>query len=568
LANSIDRKIDNFTLPDYRGRPYALDDFADKSVVVVAFLGNECPLCKQYAPRLEQLSKDFAERGVCFLGINANQQDAPSEIAAYVRCCQVTFPVLKDAGNVVADQFAAVRVPEVFVLDKDRHIRYRGRIDDQFGLSTGSGYARPKTRSRDLAVAIEEVLAGKKVTHSVTEASGCLIGRTAKIEPHGDITFNNQISRLLQKHCVDCHRSGEVAPFALLEYSEVVGWAPMMREVIDQGRMPPWFANPEFGHFANDSRMSAQEKELFSKWVDNGCPEGDPKDLPPPPQYTTGWQMGEPEHIIYMRDTPYTVPAEGVVEYQYFTVDPHFTEDKWIQAAEARPGNRSVVHHMIAFVLAPPRREKAGNDFRRGGGLVGYAPGERARIYPVGTAAFVPAGSKFVFQLHYTPNGREQQDRSYIGLKFAEPGTVKRRARGGAAVNRRFTIQPGVENQPVAAHYTFDKEVLLATLFPHMHLRGKSFRFVARYPNGSTETLLDVPQFDFNWQLRYEFSEPKLMPRGTVLECTAHFDNSEHNLANPNSKVAVRWGDQAFDEMMIGFFSTLPVNDDVSTDDK
>ncbi len=560
--------VEDFALTDYRGRKYALADFADKDALVVAFLGNECPLCRQYGPRLEQLSQEFADRGVAFLGINANQQDAPSEMAAYVRTCSITFPLLKDPGNVVADQFAAERVPEVFVLDKQRKICYRGRIDDQFGLTTGSGYARPKVRSRDLASALEETLAGKQVSRPVTEASGCLIGRVARVAPHGDVTYNKHIARLLAKHCVECHRPGEVAPFPLLEFEEVSGWAAMIREVIDEARMPPWFANPEVGHFANDARLSDEEKALFGQWVDNGCPQGDPRDLPPPPSFTTGWQMGEPDQVIYMRDQPYTVPADGVVEYQYFLVDPEFSEDKWVQAAEARPGNRAVVHHMIAFVQPPPRREKVALDFRRGGGLVSYTPGDGARLYPPGVAAYVPAGSKLIFQLHYTPNGTTQEDRSYIGLKFADPTTVKRRARGGAAANQRFTIQPNAEDQQVVAIHTFDRDTLLATMLPHMHLRGKSFCYVAKFPNGTRETLLDVPRYDFNWQLRYELAEPKLMPRGTVLECTAHFDNSEHNLANPDPKSTVRWGDQAFEEMMIGFFSTLPVTDDVSIDDR
>jgi peroxiredoxin len=565
---SIGRVIKDFTLADHRGKKYALEDFADKDVIVVAFLGNECPLCKQYGPRLEQLAQEFADRGVAFLGINSNQQDAPSEMAAYGRTCSITFPLLKDPGNVVADMFAAERVPEVFVLDKSRKICYRGRIDDQYGLTTGSGYARPKVRNRDLASAIEDTLAGKKISQPMTEASGCLIGRVARVAPHGEITYSKHISRLLEKHCVECHRPGEVAPFSLLDYAEVSGWAAMIREVIDEGRMPPWFANPEVGHFANDARLTSEEKAHFREWVDNGCPQGDPQDLPPPRSFPTGWQMCEPDQVIYMRDEPFTVPADGVVDYQYFVVDPHFTEDKWVQAAEARPGNRSVVHHMIAFVQPPPRRDKVKFDFIRGGGLVSYTPGDRARIYPEGVAAYVPAGSKLVFQMHYTPIGSKQEDRSYIGLKFADPSTVKRRARGGAAANRRFTIQPGANDQRVVALHTFDRDTLLATMLPHMHLRGKSFRYVAKFPNGTSETLLDVPRYDFNWQLRYELTEPKLMPRGTVLECTAHFDNSEENLANPDPKSPVRWGDQAFDEMMIGFFSTLPVTDDVSTDDK
>jgi peroxiredoxin len=562
-ADAIGRQIKYFTLADFRGKKYSLDDFAGKAVVV-AFLGNECPLCKQYAPRLEELQKEFADRGVAFVGINANQQDTPTEMAAFARVGEITFPLLKDPGNTVADQFAALRTPEVFLLDKNHVIRYRGRIDDQFGLGTGSGYAKPRVKSRDLAVAIDELLSGKALSQSVSTAQGCMIGRVAKVEPHGDVTYANQISRLLQNRCVECHRPGEVAPFALLDYDEVKGWADTMLEVIDEGRMPPWFANPEHGHFVNDARLSDDEKKLFHDWVKNGCPQGDDKDLPPPREFATGWQMGEPDQIVYMRDEPFDVPAEGTVSYQYFAVDPHLTEDKWVQAVEARPGNRAVVHHIIAFVQAPARGRGRGGDVRGGGGLVGYAPGDRARIYPPGVAAFLPAGSKIVFQMHYTPNGTAQQDRSYIGLRYADPATVKRQTRGGAAGNRWFTIPPGEDNHEVISQHKFGKDALLATLFPHMHLRGKSFRYVAHYPDGSQEILLDVPRYDFNWQLRYVLAEPKLMPKGTRLECIAHFDNSEGNLANPNPRDTVRWGDQTWEEMMLGFFSTLPISDDVT----
>ncbi len=561
-AASIGRQISQFDLADFRGKKFSLVELADKQLVVVAFLGNECPLCKQYAPRLEELSKEFADRGVAFVGVNSNQQDTPTEIAAFARVGEITFPLLKDPGNVVADQFGALRTPEVFVLDRDRKIRYRGRIDDQYGLGTGSGYAKPKVKSRDLAAAIESLLAGKEPAELVTDAPGCLIGRVAKVEPHGDVTYTNQIARLLQNRCVECHRPGEVAPFALLDYDEVVGWAETMREVIDEGRMPPWFANPEYGHFANDARLSDDEKHLFREWVKNGCPKGDDKDLPEPRQFATGWQMGEPDQVIYMGDKSYKVPAEGVVAYQYFAVDPGFKEDKWIQAAEARPGNRSVVHHIIAFVQPPARR---GGDFRGGGGLVGYAPGDRARIYPLGVASFVPAGSKIVFQMHYTPNGTAQEDRSYIGLRFADPATVKRRTRGGAAMNRWFRIPPGADNHEVVSQHVFRTDTQLISLFPHMHLRGKSFRYVAHYPDGTDEILLDVPRYDFNWQLRYELTEPKAIPKGTKLDCIAHFDNSEENLANPNPKDTVSWGDQTWEEMMIGFFSTIPVTDDVNS---
>ncbi len=438
----INRRVENFSLRDYRGKVRSLDEFADAKLVVVAFLGTECPLAKLYAPRLEELHEQFVKQGVAFLGIDANRQDSITELAAYAHIHRIQFPLIKDPGNTIADVFGALRTPEVFVLDADRKIRYWGRIDDQYGQGANSGYARPKVDKRNLAEALDELLAGREVSTPVTEAKGCIIGRVPKIDAHGEVTYSNQIARILEERCVSCHRPGEIAPFPLMQYDEVVGWAPMMREVIDEGRMPPWFANPAHGRFANDARLSDEQKKLFYAWVDNGCPEGNRADLPEPRQWVTGWQIPEPDQVIYMTEEPYTVPAEGVVEYQYFTADPGWTEDKWVQAAEARPDNRAVVHHIIASII-PPSGEGSRLGEARGGLLAGYAPGGGMRVNPPGVATFVPAGSKLRFQMHYTPNGSVQKDRSYIGVVFADPKTVHKRIRGGTPLNHGFAIPPG-----------------------------------------------------------------------------------------------------------------------------
>ncbi len=554
----VGRRIDNFSLRDYRGKACSLDECQNNKLVVVAFLGVECPLAKLYAPRLQELAKEYGARGVSFIGVDSNQQDTLTELGAFARKNQIEFPLLKDPGNTVADQFGALRTPEVFVLDAERVVRYCGRIDDQYGLGTSSGYARPKVNRRDLAVALDELLAGKSVSQTAVEAPGCFIGRVSKIEPTGDVTYSNQIARILKDRCVSCHRPGEVAPFPLTSFDEVVGWAETIREVVDQGRMPPWFANPEYGHFVNDARLSDEEKKLIHAWLDNGCAQGDPANLPEPRQFVEGWQIPEPDQVVYISDEPYKVPAEGVVEYQYFAVDPGWTEDKWIKAVEARPGNRSVVHHIIVFVQPPEGREGFDRD-----AIGGYAPGDGADISPEGVATFVPAGSKIMFQMHYTPNGTEQTDRSYVGIKFADPKSVHKISRGDAAINVLFRIPPGAANHEVKSRIRFKEDSLLYTMMPHMHLRGKSFRFEAEYPDGTREILLDVPKYDFNWQLSYRLAEPKLMPKGTKLNCTAHFDNSAENLANPAPDEWVAWGDQTWEEMMIGFIFCVRANEDI-----
>lgn len=547
----IGRTVDDFTLKDSRGAEHRLSSLKDSKYTVIAFLGTECPLAKLYGPRLADLSRAYKDRGVAFLAINANRQDSLTEVAAYARTHNIDFPVLKDPGNKVADSLAAERTPEVFVLDANRVIRYHGRIDDQYSV----GHSRKDPTRRDLALALDQLLAGKRVQVAETQPVGCFIGRVrpVKADPNNTITYSNQIARLFQKRCVQCHRDGEIAPFPLTEYSEVVGWADTIREAVQDRHMPPWHASPEHGHFANARRLSDEEVKLVEDWVAAGAPEGDPKDLPKPIEFTAGWQLErKPDAIVTMRDTPFDVPAEGTVEYKYFTVDPEFTEDKWVRAAEVQAGNRAVVHHVLVLVR-PPEDAPAGS----GGGefLAGYVPGMQVRPYPEGMAKLIPKGSRLIFQVHYTPNGSPQQDISRIGFLFADPKTINHVVVTSRAAEPRFEIPPHADDYKVeATSNSYPNELLLLALMPHMHLRGKSFQYEAVYPDGKKETLLDVPHYDFHWQTGYTLAEPKTMPAGTKIHCVAHFDNSENNLANPDPSQSVRWGDQTWNEMMIGYF--------------
>lgn len=561
----IGSKVAGFTAQDYLGREYSLGEIESDKIVVLAFLGTECPLAKLYAPQLAKLHEQFEPQGVVFLGVDSNRQDSITEIASFARVHAVPFPILKDLKQVMADRVGVTRTPEVVVLDTERKIRYRGRIDDQFGFiadAQNANYQKPEPDRRDLAGALTELLAGKPVSRPSTEPYGCLIGRDREADPNSAVTYCSQIVRILNHNCVFCHREGQIAPFSLTEYEEVAGWADMIDEVVQAERMPPWHADGKFGHFNNDARLSQQDKDLIHQWVVAGAPQGDPAELPEPPQFVEGWMIPEPDEILYMADEPYEVPAHGVVEYQHFVVDPGWTEDKWISAIEPKPGNPSVVHHILIFVLPP-----GGTDLSIGGDNVfvgAFAPGLRPEPLPTGMARYVEAGSKLIFQLHYTPNGSPQTDRSYAGIVFAEPQTVKKEVIVSSAINGVFEIPPHERDFQVAARYVFTRDSLLLTMMPHMHLRGKSFRYDAVYPDGQREVLLSVPRYDFGWQTNYRLAEPKLMPQGTRLECLALFDNSEENLNNPDPTVAVRFGDQTWDEMMIGFFEAAPAEQDLT----
>lgn len=548
-------KVEDFTLDNSYGKAVSLKDFADRELVVVAFLGTECPLAKLYGPRLSEIQTEFADKGVAVIGVNSNTQDNLTELAAYGRRHEISFPLLKDVGSRIADAMKAERTPEVFLLDRDRIVRYHGRIDDQYGV----GYSKERGVKSELATAIKELLAGDPIAVPETKAVGCHIGRVKRLEPVGDITYTKHIAPIFNAHCVRCHREKEIAPFTLSSYDDVLGWEDTILEVIEDNRMPPWFANPDHGEFANDPRLSGRERELIEEWVDNGMPEGDLADLPEPPQFTDGWQIPEPDQVINMNsdDTAFAVPAEGGVDYKRFVVDPQWREDKYIIAAEARPGNRAVVHHIVVYVIPPGGRRSNLEQM-----LVGYAPGGMPIELPKGVAMKIAAGSKLEFELHYTPNGYEQTDLSYIGVRFTDKGSVKKELRGRIGADGGFKIPPGVANhEVVASPVSIHEDEWLLSLTPHMHLRGKSFQYLARYPDGTDEILLDVPHYDFNWQLKYVPKVPKKLPAGTEVVCTAVYDNSEANLTNPDPSKTVHWGDQSDEEMMIGFMSTIPVDD-------
>ena len=491
-----------------------------------------------------------------FYAVDANQQDGPVAIGRFADAHALPFPILKDVGNDLADRLGAERTPEVFVLDESRAVRYRGRVDDQYAI----GVHRPAPTAHDLADAIEALLGGRPVATPRTEAAGCKIGRASKPEGKGDVTYSKQVARILQDRCVSCHRPGEIAPFSLTDYRQAAGWSSMIAEVVDEGRMPPWHASPVHGKFANDARLTPDEKRALDAWVAAGAPEGNPADLPPPARYPEGWRIPKPDLILEMPEAV-EIPAEGVMPYQNITIDPKLTKDVWVRASQVRPGNASVVHHLVVTVIPPGAKgsDESGGDF-----LAAYAPGMPPRILPEGVARRVPAGSKLKFQLHYTPKGTKQVDRSKIGLCFADPSTVRKDLKSGMALDFRLRIPPGAADYVSRADFRFDQAGILYSMMPHMHLRGKSMRFEAEYPDGRREVLLDVPRYEFDWQNLYVLAEPKVMPEGTVLHCEGHFDNSADNPNNPNPKRLVTFGEQTKDEMLVGYLNYALLEQDLT----
>jgi peroxiredoxin len=332
---NLGAKVANFALPDPRDqKTVALADFKGRKAVIVVFAGTECPINTAYLPRLIELQQENAPRGVQVLAINSNQQDTPERVAAHARKHALPFPVLKDDGQKVADLFGARRTPEVFLLDAEGKIRYHGRIDDQYGV----GYQKPSPTTHELVTALAEVLDGKPVTQSFVPASGCVIARTIKPKQEGTVTYAKEVSRILQKHCQECHREGQIGPMALLTHEDAMNWSETIREVIDQKRMPPWYADPRYGKFSNDRSMPAEDRETLLRWIAQGCAKGDDKDLPAPrPFEQTSWRIGKPDLVLTMPEE-FSVPAQAPkygVPYKYFTVPTNFTEDRWVVRAES-----------------------------------------------------------------------------------------------------------------------------------------------------------------------------------------------------------------------------------------
>ena len=395
-------------------------------------------------------------------------------------------------------------------------------------------------------------------------------------------TFSKDVAPILYENCVTCHRPGEIGPMSLATYKDARPWAKSIRDEVADGVMPPWHADPKHGKFSNDRSLSAEKKDILARWANGGAPEGDPKDLPAVPNFTEGWQIGQPDVVLQI-PTDYKVPADGFVEYEYFEIPTNFTEDKWLRALEVRPGNRAVVHHVIAFVRPPkPERrpaafraaagmevprgqsggaEEAGKEKRPrgqslfpaperlGAGIGGFAPGTSTLQFEPGAAMLIRAGSTVVLQMHYTTNGTAQTDRTKLGLFFAKE-TPKVEMRMGTLINGQLHIPAGAPDYSIAAELTTVNDITLRSMLPHTHLRGKSWEYTATYPDGRTEVILSVPKYDFNWQTDYVFAQPLKLPKGTKIRAVAHYDNSAANKSNPDPKVDVKWGDQTWEEMM------------------
>ena len=367
-------------------------------------------------------------------------------------------------------------------------------------------------------------------------------------------TFAKDVAPILYKNCVECHRPTMFAPMSLMTFEEARPWARSIKQRVVAREMPPWGADPSIGHFKNDPRLSQADIDTIVAWVDGGAPKGNDKDLPARPKFVDGWTIGQPDVVLSMTEE-FKVAATGEIPYQYIKIPTNFTEDKWIKAIEIKPGARANVHHVIAYTQPAGLEGRQGSPLGRTN-IGGTTPNRPGVTFGDGIARLLRANSDIVLQMHYTTNGKEASDRTSIAIIFAKEPPTKM-AVGGMALNTRFVIPAGAPSHEVRATQIMSQDTILTSMTPHMHVRGKDMTYVAHYPDGTSETLLSVPKYDFEWQIGYQLATPKLLPKGTKLEVIAHFDNSTNNKFNPDATKDVRWGDQTWEEMMIGFYGTV-----------
>jgi AhpC/TSA family protein len=550
---------------DIRFLPRTLSDFVSdkdpthKRAFVLVFTNTTCPIVQRYLPKLKQLDDKFSKQGIQFLAVDAGTDDSILEIATQAVEHDMPFPFVKDLDGTCTAACAVDRTATAVLLDADFRIRYRGRIDNSIHL----GGATPGETHSELNDAIEALLSNKEIATTETPVEGCLITTNPPTKQTGNISYSEQIAPIVEKNCTCCHRPGTSAPFSLTSYDEVAANASMIAEVVDQRRMPPWYASPDFGKFTNDRTMPAADRKMLVAW----SREGAANDSLAPQSATSStrsnsesesahgrsdiwagkkWLLGEPD-IVFEAPMTYDVPAEGYVDYKYTLLPTIFLHDTYIQAAEVQPSNPRVVHHSNLGYMPIGTKESYGRL------ITGYVPGVGPMELDHNVASKIPAGSVLGLQIHLTTTGKPEKTKLRVGFRYPRY-QVDKELRYLELKNQKFAIPPFAARYPVAAEKTLQDDVTLYGFFSHMHVRGQDATYRAYPPAGDPITLLMIPNYSFDWQTPYHLPYGQVkFPAGTKYECVAHFDNTMFNPYNPDPSATVRDGQQTYQEMMYGY---------------
>ncbi len=589
----LGEKVPNLAFKDERGKIYQLHDLKGQKAIVLAFLSFECPVSKSYSKPLSDLAKECGRFGATFWGLTTNEDESRADVARHAREHDLTFPVFRDEKLLAAEALKAEITPEVFVLDGDFVLRYRGRIDNSFT----ERLKHTEPTQHELRQVLAELLTGRNVSVEPARAVGCAVPRAEKKPAKdGAVTYYHDVRPILQQNCQSCHRPGEVGPFSLLTYKQAVNWADDIKAFTRKRQMPPWKLSAGMA-FHNERRMSDKDIATLAAWVDADCPEGNPKDAPPAVQFPDGWQLGTPDLVLTV-DDEFTLGPTGRDLFRCFVLPTGLKEDVYVSAVEVRPSNPRVVHHALLFIdtkgqgkklqdaaeaveakrssvadaddhgadgsildRGPGYTKAMGIGFIPQGGLSGWAPGHQARHLPDGVGYHLPKQSDVVMQVHYHRNGRTERDRTRVGLYFAKKKVDKPLQSGVIAGGKGtgpfrtfFSIAPGDRSFTLEGDMWAKNDFTLLSVMPHMHMVGKEIAVTLTPPDGPEKTVLAIREWDYNWQETYFLKEPLAIRAGTRFHVRAVYDNSDKNPRNPfNPPRRITFGEQTFNEMCFVF---------------
>ncbi len=561
-------KVGDFGLIDHHGDQHQLTRLGFNKAVVVISQANSCEANLNDMHKYKLLRSTWEEQGVQVMMLNASAKDNRDTIRRTAEIYDIDFPILVDDSQLVAESLGIKQAGEILVLEpKTRKVVFRGQLDKPVRRRRGDDAENAKPVPQPLKESLAKIVAGEEIAETVSvevEDNGCGYEfPAAQMHAKAVPDYAKDVAPILQENCASCHVEGGIGPFAMDSYDLVRGWAPMMREVIMTKRMPPAQVDPYYNHFTNANYLTVEETQTLVHWFEAGAPRGNSKEDPMKnvSRVAQGWQLGEPDAII---DVPeFTVPATGVLDYLNPTLDLDFAEDKYIEAVQFIPGDTRAMHHLLANIVSPNNDEAMDEENVRDF-LEGYAPGKTdVTVFPEGTAVFLPKGFDMRLSVHYTPFGKEVLDRTKIGLYFADEKPkykflTKSISYGGSNIE----IRPNDYHHAMNMTYVWEDDVMLYALRPHMHYRGKSFRFTAIFPDGERKVLLNVPNYNFAWQPTYRLAEPIYLPAGTRVVNDAVFDNSEFNVGVPEPDQMAKGGPQSWDEMFIGYYTYTVLGED------
>jgi peroxiredoxin/mono/diheme cytochrome c family protein len=568
------RRVPDFELTDLRGKPWSLSEQKNRFTVVV-FVSTECPMSNAYLKPLSELATKFEEKGVAFVGVDANRDETPEQLAKHAREFGVTFPLFRDDDLSAVKALEAKVNPEVFILDAEFRLRYRGRIDDAYSARLKPN---PTVTRYDLHEALSSLVEGKEVKVKVTTAFGCPLPGVEKksANPNATVTYYKDVLPVLQANCQSCHRPGNVGPFSLMNYRQAVKWADSMMEEVKGKRMPPW--KPERNEFLPTDRcLTAKDIATLSSWVEQGMAEGNAKDAPPPVKFPEGWSLGTPDLILEAPEDV-VIDATGRDVFHCLVFPTNFPEDRLIAAVEVQPGNPRVVHHTIHVLdpdgharrlqerfqkkMTPETKDRGpGYSVSMGIGFLphpannlgGWAPGLVPKRLPDGLGYNLKKGADVVVQIHYHRTGKVERDRTRVGLYFAK-GERKAHFQSIAVPGIFLSIPPNEKQYKIDQKYEVNEDLVAHWLVPHMHLLGRDIELLMQRPGEEEKSLIQIKDWDYNWQEMYQLKEPVKLPKGTTMRIRATFDNSSGNPLNPSSPPRnVRIGEQTTDEMCFVF---------------